>query len=148
MGSRFAKPLLWKVDQLASLSQLRGVKADTGIVGLKVVPNAREVLREKLNDVLQAISQQIPEQAEYRKAVEATMQYRLKAVDSGASDEEVEEQFTMQLEQLIKQCEDELGLIPKMAEWKPWDVPPGHKVEMHIEEFVDDESRVDKPKPQ
>ncbi len=53
---------------------------------------------------------------------------RLKAVDSGASDEEVEEQFTMQLEQLIKQCEDELGLIPKMAEWKPWDVPPGHKV--------------------
>ncbi len=49
-------------------------------------------------------------------------------MDSGASDEEVEEQFTMQLEQLIKQCEDELGLIPKMAEWKPWDVPPGHKV--------------------
>lgn len=49
-------------------------------------------------------------------------------MDSEASDEEVEEQFTMQLEQLIKQCEDELGLIPKMAEWKPWDVPPGHKV--------------------
>ena len=49
-------------------------------------------------------------------------------MDSEASDEEVEEQFTMQLEQLIKQCEDELGLIPKMAEWKPWEVPPGHKV--------------------
>lgn len=49
-------------------------------------------------------------------------------MDSEASDEEVEEQFTMQLEQLIKQCEDELGLIPKMAEWKPWDVPAGHKV--------------------
>ncbi len=76
LGSRFAKPLLWKVDQLAALSQLRGIKADTGIVGLKVVPNAREVLREKLNDVLQAISEQIPEQAEYRKAVEATMQFR------------------------------------------------------------------------
>lgn len=53
---------------------------------------------------------------------------RLKAVESEASDEEVEEQFTMQLEQLIKQCDDELGLIPKMAEWKPWDVPAGHKV--------------------
>jgi len=53
---------------------------------------------------------------------------RLKAVDSEASDEEVEEQFTMQLEQLILQCEDELSLIPKMAEWKPWDVPAGHKV--------------------
>lgn len=76
LGSRFAKPLLWNVDQLAALSQLRGIKADTGIVGLKVVPNAREVLREKLNHVLQAISESIPEQAEYRKAVEATMQYR------------------------------------------------------------------------
>jgi len=53
---------------------------------------------------------------------------RLKAVDSEASDEEVEEQFTMQLEQLILQCDDELSLIPKMAEWKPWDVPAGHKV--------------------
>lgn len=52
---------------------------------------------------------------------------RMKAVESGATDEEVEEQFTMQLEQLIKQCDDELGLIPKMAEWKPWDVPAGHK---------------------
>ena len=52
---------------------------------------------------------------------------RMKAVESAATDEEVEEQFTMQLEQLIKQCDDELGLIPKMAEWKPWDVPAGHK---------------------
>ena len=58
------------------MTQLRGIKADTGIVGLKVVPNAREVLREKLNHVLQAIAEHIPEQAEYRKAVEATMQYR------------------------------------------------------------------------
>jgi len=76
LGTRFAKPLLWKVDQLAALGQLRGLKLDTGIVGLKVVPNARKVLREKLTDVLQAISDQIPEEAEYRKAVEATMQFR------------------------------------------------------------------------
>lgn len=76
LGTRLARPLLWKVDQLALLSQSRGVKLDTGIVGLKVVPNAREVLKEKLTDVLQAVSEQIPEEAEYRKAVEATMQYR------------------------------------------------------------------------
>ena len=56
-------------------------------------------------------------------------------MDSEASDEEVEEQFTMQLEQLIKQCEDELGLIPKMAEWKPWDVPADHKVPPHLLTF-------------
>ena len=58
--------------------------------------------------------------------------FRLQAVQSDASDEEVEEQFTMQLEQLIKQCDDELGLIPKMAEWAPWDVPPGHKVKERL----------------
>jgi hypothetical protein len=51
----------------------------------------------------------------------------MRALESGATDEEVEEQFTMQLEQLIKQCDDELSLIPKMAEWKPWEVPAGHK---------------------
>ena len=76
LGTRIARPLLWKVDELALLTQLRGIKVDTGIVGLKVVPNAREVLREKLTDVLRAVSEQIPEQAEYRKAVESTMQFR------------------------------------------------------------------------
>jgi hypothetical protein len=52
----------------------------------------------------------------------------LKIVESEATDEEIEDQFSLQLEQLIRHCEDELGLIPKMAEWKPWDVPPGYKV--------------------
>ena len=56
---------------------------------------------------------------------------RLKHVNSEALDEEIEETFNMQLEQMIKQCNDELGLIPKMIEWEPWDVPPDHKVGMH-----------------
>ena len=76
VGTSLVRPMLWKVDQLGVLCQLRGVKADTGIVGLKALPNAREVLREKLTDVLQAVSEQVPAQAEYRKAVEATMNYR------------------------------------------------------------------------
>lgn len=40
---------------------------------------------------------------------------RLKAVDSPATDEEVEEQLENQLESLIRHCRDELRLIPKMA---------------------------------
>jgi hypothetical protein len=39
----------------------------------------------------------------------------LKVVDSEASDEEVEDKLEAQLEQLIKQCNEELTLIPKMA---------------------------------
>jgi hypothetical protein len=40
---------------------------------------------------------------------------RKKLLDSSATDEEVEEKLEAQLEQLIKQCNDELSLIPKMA---------------------------------
>ena len=35
---------------------------------------------------------------------------------------------SQQLEQEIKMSLDELSLIPKMAEWKPWEVPADHKV--------------------
>ncbi len=40
---------------------------------------------------------------------------RLKAVASGASDAEVEAQLENQLESMIQHCDDELGLIPRMA---------------------------------
>lgn len=136
-GQRFAGRLLWNVRPSTAILLTRGLKLDTGIVGLPVVPNAREVLKEKINKVLADVAEQIPEDTEYRRVLEATYNYRMKAVESGATDEEVEEQFTMQLEQLIKQCDDELGLIPKMAEWKPWDVPAGHKIETVVEEYVD-----------
>ena len=43
------------------------------------------------------------------------LECRLKAVESPAADEEVEETLENQLESLIKQCKDELGLVPKMA---------------------------------
>lgn len=40
---------------------------------------------------------------------------RMKLLDSPATDEEIEDKLDAQLEQLIKQCNDELSLIPKMA---------------------------------
>ena len=75
-GQRYARSLLWEVSRYAPILQTRGVKLDTGIVGLKVVPNAREVLKDRLNDVLDAVAEQIPAEAEYRKAVEATVKHR------------------------------------------------------------------------
>ena len=35
------------------------------------------------------------------------------------------------------QCEDELELVAKMAEWKPWAVAPGTTVELRVEKPVE-----------
>lgn len=48
--------------------------------------------------------------------------------DAAQSDEAIEDELGIQLEQAIKECNDELGLIPKMAEWQPWDVPADYTV--------------------
>jgi len=67
---RFAGPLLASAN-----------KGSTGIVGLDVVPNAREVLISLYQQTLQAV-QPIPESAVYRKSVEALTQHRLKVGQS------------------------------------------------------------------
>ena len=59
----------------ASASELRGLKTETGIVGLAVDPQARKHLRDKILSVLDTI-QTIPETAEYRKNVESTFSSR------------------------------------------------------------------------
>ncbi len=46
-------------------------------------------------------------------------------VQSPATDDEIEDTLNFQLEELSKLADDELSLIPKMAEWQPWDVPEG-----------------------
>lgn len=75
-GQRLAGRLLWNVRPTAAILQARGLKLDTGIVGLPVVPNAREVLKDKINKVLGEVAEQIPEETEYRKAIEATYNFR------------------------------------------------------------------------
>ena len=93
---------------------LRGLKSHTGIAGLDVDPNARENLKSHLERVLEAI-RIIPEEAEYRRNVEATINHKLSVVNSDMTDEEAEDQLDAQLEQYIKFAKDELELIPKMA---------------------------------
>jgi len=105
-------------------------KGSTGIVGLDVVPNAREVLISLYQQTLQAVKP-IPESAQYRKSVEALTQHRLKVCQEEEDWENIEKKIQCgQVEELIVQAKDELQLIPKMAEWKPWEVPEGYKVEV------------------
>lgn len=125
--------------QAISSSASTTYKASTGIVGLEADPNARQNLTSKLQEVLQAI-RVIPEHAEYRKNVETTMKHKLQVVQSEVPDEDAEDQLEAQLEQVMKMCDEEMRLIPKMAEWQPWDVPSGHKVEVIEEQEVPDKT--------
>ena len=75
----------------------------------------------------------IPETAQYRVSVETLTNERLAVISKDISPEEMEEEIGAgQLEELILQAKDELSLIPKMAEWKPWDVPEGHKIKLVV----------------
>lgn len=60
----------------------------------------------------------------YRQTVEATAHHRLGVLGSGATVADIEQRIGEgQLEELIEEAKDELDLIPKMAEWKPWVIP-------------------------
>jgi len=127
---RFSGPLLAKV------------KETTGLLGVDVVPNAREVLIGLYHQTLQAV-QTMPEHAVYRQNVEKFTNYRLQVCQETEDWEEIEKKVGCgQVEELILQAKDELELIPKMAEWKPWEVPEGHQIE-----FVANDDKVPKHIP-
>eukprot|EP00475_Leptophrys_vorax_P004133 TRINITY_DN12466_c0_g1_i1.p1 TRINITY_DN12466_c0_g1~~TRINITY_DN12466_c0_g1_i1.p1 ORF type:complete len:138 (+),score=8.16 TRINITY_DN12466_c0_g1_i1:40-453(+) len=117
------------------------VKESTGIVGLDVVPNARDVLIALYRETLDCV-RVIPQEAVYRQNVEALARHRLRICEEAAEAEEIEARVGGgQVEELIEMAKDELDLIPKMAEWKPWEVPEGHKVEIE-ETFGDTPAQV------
>ncbi|XP_006843342.2 probable NADH dehydrogenase [ubiquinone] 1 alpha subcomplex subunit 5, mitochondrial [Amborella trichopoda] len=118
LGSRIGGPLLAKL------------KETTGIVGLEVVPNAREVLISLYSRTLKEI-QAVPETEGYRKAVETFTNHRLKICREEQDWENIEKRIGCgQVEELIEEAEDELKLISKMIEWDPWGVPEDYKCEI------------------
>lgn len=115
---RFARPLMAKV------------KETTGIVGLDVVPNAREVLISLYAKTLKEI-QAVPEDEGYRKAVESFTRHRLKVCQEEDDWETIEKRLGCgQVEELIEEARDELKLISHMIEWKPWGVPDDYECEV------------------
>ncbi|GFR47556.1 hypothetical protein Agub_g9281 [Astrephomene gubernaculifera] len=90
-------------------------------------PGTRGKLVEALSEVLNAIKA-APETSDYRKAVEATCQYRLKVCQQNESDAAIEEVLDAHLEELIKECKEEARLATYIAGTKPWDVPADYAV--------------------
>lgn len=90
------------------------VKETTGIVGLDVVPNAREVLIGLYTKTLKEI-QAVPPDEGYRKAVECFTTHRLKVCREEQDWEAIEKRLGCgQVEELIEEARDELTLIGKM----------------------------------
>lgn len=78
IGAYLAPSLRWQILPATNAWALsvRGLKETTGIVGLAVHPEARKNLKSRMEEVLRRVQELIPEHAEYRKVVEATMNYR------------------------------------------------------------------------
>lgn len=90
------------------------VKETTGIVGLEVVPNAREVLINLYNKTLKEI-EAVPEDERYRKDVESFTRHRLKVCREEDDWEMIEKRLGCgQVEKLIVEAQDELKLIAKL----------------------------------
>jgi NADH dehydrogenase (ubiquinone) 1 alpha subcomplex subunit 5 len=97
------------------------MKTTTGLVGLAVLNDPINEYAKICKKVLEKI-QFVPEHAAYRTIVEETYRHRREVCLSGKSVSEIECAIEAgQIEELMKQAEDELTLIPKMREWKPWE---------------------------
>lgn len=78
---------------------------------------------------------QIPEAAAYRANVEKITNYRLDVVNGTEDVEKIEATLNVgQMPEIIEQAQDELELIPYMAEWRPWKTDGSKPVTIEIVE--------------
>ncbi|NP_001151372.2 NADH-ubiquinone oxidoreductase 13 kDa-B subunit [Zea mays] len=139
----FLRRILTGGGGLAALRAARAVKETTGIVGLEVVPNAREVLVGLYERTLKEIKA-VPEDEGYRKAVESFTGHRLQICQEEEDWKRIEDRIGCgQVEELIEEAEDELKLIAKMIEWDPWGVPDDYECEV-----IEDDTPIPKHVPQ
>ncbi|CAL4939099.1 unnamed protein product [Urochloa decumbens] len=139
----FLRRILTGGGSLAALRAARAVKDTTGIVGLDVVPNAREVLIGLYTRTLKEI-ESVPKDEGYRKAVESFTNHRLQICQEEDDWKRIEDRIGCgQVEELIEEAEDELKLISKMIEWDPWGVPDDYECEV-----IEDDTPIPKHVPQ
>ncbi|KAH7491547.1 hypothetical protein PRIC1_003042 [Phytophthora ramorum] len=99
-------------------------KTSTGLVGLKVNPNARQDLIKIYRRTLEEVKILPPEAKNYRKVVEQITNFRLNVVESNEDEDVIERKINCgQLEELIEQAEDELSIFPVYIEHKLWESP-------------------------
>ena len=106
------------------------IKRSTKIVGLEVIPNARELLSSLYNKTLSLLSE-MPDKSAYRVNTERIVKERLKIVSTETEDSKIEAKIKQgQMEELVDQAKRECSLAEKMINWEPWKpslgpAPPG-----------------------
>lgn len=128
--SRLLAPGLRLTSQLECLAATRSFRA---VADVEVNLNDRETLKkyvgirdhlsrergtkakllESLTQLLEAVKV-LPEKSDYRRAVEATAQYRIKVCEAN-SDPDIEEVLDAHIEELISECKEEMKLIPLIS---------------------------------
>ncbi|CAN8067869.1 unnamed protein product [Agarophyton chilense] len=104
-------------------SQIR----EPGPVGLSAGDDPRATLVKLYKQTLDAVNE-IPETAKYRANVEKITNYRMGIISENQDINKIEKTLNVgQIEEVIEQAEDELQLIPRMIEWKPWEMKDGEK---------------------
>ncbi|KAM7133464.1 NADH dehydrogenase [ubiquinone] 1 alpha subcomplex subunit 5-like [Molossus nigricans] len=97
------------------------LKKTTGLVGLAVweSPHKRlRILYTKILDVLE----QIPKNAAYRRYTVQITSEKLDMVKAEPDVKKLDDQFQGgQIEEVILQAGNELSLVRKMIQWKPWE---------------------------
>lgn len=76
-------------------------------------PGTKAGLVQALTDLLEAVKI-LPESSDYRRAVEATSQYRLKVCEANDGETAIEEVLDAHMEELIAECKEEMSLVPLM----------------------------------
>ena len=97
------------------------VKPTTGLVGIPVQPRWREMMLKLCDDALTKVQVDIPKGTLYRTVTENNFRFFQRVAKDNDDYEVVEDILNRgQVEEVIMLMEDEITLISKMAEWKPW----------------------------
>lgn len=84
-----------------------------------------QTLTDLYSKTLEAVAE-MPESAAYRVNVEKITNYRMGVVKDTEDIESIEQKLNVgQIQEIIEQAENELELIPHMADWKPWEMKEG-----------------------
>lgn len=98
------------------------LKETTKITGLAVAKNPHHSLTVLYEKILRTLDK-MPDQAGYKQHTKKIVDERLGLVKTVKDAQELEKRLspTLQIEEVIKEAENELFLSRKMLEWKPWE---------------------------